>query len=199
MRLRPVADPGAVIAAEIANNHLAQTKGRIAAIRATAADTAVMFGPQPVNAQVWSKTRPDTQPGLTWQPHQVWSSCDGTLALVKGAWQRGDGKTGYFAKVWQRQQDGGYKWVLEQSDMLEQPLAPPEMIEATVADCAGDSTPIAAPALPPGGVEGGGQSTDRSLYYRYVVAPSGDRTLTVSVRRDGVMHEVLRSIVHEGR
>lgn len=197
--LRPAANPAAVIAAEIAFNRLAQEKGTWAAFRATSTGDAVMFAPQPVNAQAWLKDRPEPSARLTWQPHQVWSSCDGSLALTKGAWQRSDGNVGYFTTLWRRQPDGGYKWVLDQGDTLGQSLQAPEMIAATVAEC-GAKTPdpgqVTAVVNEPVGATGKGASDDGTLTYAYEVR-IGTRTLTVAIRRDGQMQEVLRSEVRE--
>ena len=194
--LRPAANPGAVIAAEIAFNRLAQTKGQWAAFRETSTADAVMFVPQPANAHQWLKDRAEPAARLAWQPHQVWSSCDATLALTKGAWQRGDGKVGYFTTLWRRQQDSGYKWVLDQGDTLGQPLEEPEMISSAVADCSANSVPV--PPAPVAGAGGTGFSTDNSMTYSYAVSAEGHRTLSVSIRRDGQMQEVLRSDVREG-
>ena len=73
-------------------------------------------------------TRADPPARLTWQPHQAWISCDGSLGLTKGAWQRSDGASGYFTTLWQRDAKAGYKWVLDQGHDLSAPLAAPVMI-----------------------------------------------------------------------
>src|SRR5690606_29429218 len=96
------ADPGKVVAAEIAFARTAQEKGQWTAFAEFAADDAVMFVPAPVKAKDWLKGQRDPAEAVRWQPHQVWSSCDGTLAVTRGAWQRADGSTGYFTTVWQR-------------------------------------------------------------------------------------------------
>ena len=77
------ADPSAVIAAELAFARLAQEKGQWTAFAATAANDAVMFQPQMVLAQQWLKGRANPPVAVKWQPHQVWSSCDGSLARSK--------------------------------------------------------------------------------------------------------------------
>ena len=97
------ADASAVVAAELAFARAAQEKGQWTAFAEFAADDAVMFVPEPVNAQAWLKGRANPPQAVRWQPHQVWSSCDGSLAVTKGAWQRPDGSVGYFTTVWQRQ------------------------------------------------------------------------------------------------
>ena len=92
------ANPGAVIAAELAFAKLAQVKGQWTAFRSTATKDAVMFVPQMVYAQAFLKDKADPASAVKWQPHQVWSSCDGTLAVTRGGWQRADGSTGYFTR-----------------------------------------------------------------------------------------------------
>ena len=106
------ANPSAAIAAEIAFAQLARDKGQWTAFAATAADDAVMFTPAMTLAHPWLKGRANPPVPLTWQPHEVWSSCDGSLMVTTGAWQRSD-KHGWFTTVWQRQEKGGYKWVFD--------------------------------------------------------------------------------------
>ncbi|MFM5895161.1 MAG: hypothetical protein ACKOQM_12130, partial [Novosphingobium sp.] len=101
------ANPSAVIAAEIAFAQLAQAKGQWTAFKETAAPDAVLFTPAMVLAQAWLRNRPNPAHAVAWQPHQVWSSCDGSLMVTTGAWQNA-GKTGWFTTVWQRQNKGGY-------------------------------------------------------------------------------------------
>lgn len=201
------ADPSKVIAAELAFARLAQEKGQWTAFAETSDGDAVMFVPEAVNAHDWLKGRANPPQAVRWQPHQVWSSCDGSLAVTKGAWQRPDGTVGYFTTVWERKRDGDYKWVLDQGDGLEQALAAPAMIGAAVAQCEPRAGPrprrereqfrpaIVRPTLCEGAnCNGGGASADGTLTYSYAVAAQG-RQLTVQMREDGTMIEVLRSDV----
>lgn len=198
------ADPSKIVAAELAFARLAQEKGQWSAFADTATDEAVMFVPQPTNARRWLKGRANPPVAVKWQPYQVWVSCDGSLAVSKGAWQRPDG-VGYFTTVWQRQRDGGYKWVMDQGDSLAQPLAEPEMIGGKVAAClarpsrGGRGAPLAtvrAPACMGEDCNGGGSSADGTLTYEYLSTAKG-RQLTVQMRQEGAMQEVLRSQVSE--
>jgi hypothetical protein len=199
-------NPSAIVAAELAFDRAAREKGQWTAFADYAADDAVMFVPQAVRARDWLKGQANPAQPLRWQPHQVWTSCDGTLAVSKGAWQRPDGSTGYFTRVWSRQRNGEYKWVLDQSDKLDQPLPPPDMIGGTVADCAAradrpqwsgrlPSAALTAPACDAGACRGGGASADGTLVYSYSVAPSGGREVLVRLRQQGDMGEVVRSEV----
>lgn len=205
------ADPAAVIAVELAFARAAQDKGQWTAFAAFATEDAVMFVPEPVNAQAWLKKRANPAQTVRWQPHQVWSSCDGSLAVTKGAWQRPDGSVGYFTTVWQRQgkkkdeddeRGTRYRWVLDQGDTLAEPLAAPEMIEAKSADCGratdgsdNEQADWDANAEAAGVATGSGESRDRTLTYRYLVRPSGAREFEVFVLKDGKMEQVLRSEV----
>lgn len=85
------ANPGGVVAEELAFARLAQDKGQWTAFRETATKDAVMFAPQMVYVQEYLKDRANPPQAVKWQPHQVWSSCDGSLAVTRGAWQRPDG------------------------------------------------------------------------------------------------------------
>lgn len=187
------ANPSAVIATEIAFARLAQDKGQWTAFRAMAARDAVMFMPRPVYAQDFLKGKADPAQADRWQPHQVWSSCDGSLAVTRGAWQSPGGTTGYFTTVWQRQKDGRYKWVLDQGDPLPTPLDAPEMIAAKVADCPAGYRPEHAarpragkgrlPALDPAQLTG--RSADGTLQWDVTISADGARRFVLTVVMDG--------------
>jgi hypothetical protein len=193
IQFKPRANPSAVIAAELAFAQLAQDKGQWTAFAETAAANALIFVPEPVVAQGWLKGRANPAQSVRWQPHQVWSSCDGSVAVTRGAWQRPNGTQGYFTTVWQRQKDGAYKWVFDQGDVLYPPLAEPEMIAASVADCTSKQAIAVVKgawidSLP---ASGGGGSDDGSLAYEWSVAPDLSRQFSVSMLKDGETVEVL--------
>ncbi|MBS0482975.1 MAG: hypothetical protein JSR96_12695 [Proteobacteria bacterium] len=184
------ANPSAVIAAELAFARLAQEKGQWTAFRATAAREAVMFEPQMVLADQWLKGRADPAKAVAWQVHQVWSSCDGTLAVTRGAWQGQGDATGYFTTVWQRQKDGKYKWIADQGEPLPMALDAPEMIVAKVADCPpgyrGKSPKQAkVPAAPFDPAHRSGRSDDGTLTWDVAVAPNTARRFVVTMAGSG--------------
>ncbi len=184
------ANPSAVIAAELGFNRLAQAKGQWTAFRATAAKGAVLFVPQQVDALKWLGGRKDPPMSVKWQPHRVFMSCDGTIGVSTGAWQRPDGSTGYFTTVWRRQKKGDFKWLLDHGDALATPRQPDEMIAGKIATCPRERpgptpTPVSAPT------PGTGQSDDDTLRWRWTVQPDLSRTLIVSMRQGDVMQDVL--------
>ncbi|TDW65004.1 hypothetical protein EDF57_103178 [Novosphingobium sp. PhB55] len=193
------ANPSALVAAEIAFARTAREKGQWKAFDEFADDEAVMFVPEPVRAKEWLSGRKEPAAPVQWQAHQVWMSCDGTMGVTKGAWQQHDGTVGYFTTIWQQRKKGDYRWVLDQGDALAQPLKEPEMLSASVADCAGgpgDELLVerdrekAAP-----GMDGRGRSKDGTLTWRYHVEADHSRWLAVSMKKNGAMTEVLRSEV----
>lgn len=185
-RLKPSANPSAVIAAELGFAALAQEKGQWTAFRQTATADAEMFVPGRVKAQDWLKGRADPAVAVKWQPYEVWSSCDGSYAVTRGAWQRTD-SVGYFTTVWQRQKDGGYKWVLDMGDPLPAALPAPEMIAAKVADCqngASAATQGAVIAATDQIARGNDDrkldnSDDSTLYWQSIVSTEGNARLVV--------------------
>mgnify|MGYP001765745109 CR=1 FL=1 len=179
-RLKPVAAPSEVIAAEIAFAQLAQEKGQWAAFRATATDDAQMFVPQRVSAQAWLKAQAEPAVAVRWQPHQVWSSCDGSYAVTRGGWESPNA-AGTFATVWQRQKKGDYKWVADMSLTTDGKVPAPEMISAKVAECKPAAVLPAAAAPQPGIDRQDGVSTDRTLRWSTAVGSDGSRTITVSL------------------
>jgi len=195
--VRPIANPSAIVATELAFAREAQEKGQWTAFAKYAADGAVMFEPQPVNAKDWLKKQANPAQAVAWQPYSVWMSCDGSLAVSKGAWQRPNGMVGYFTTVWRRQKDGGYKWTLDQGDTLPQPLKAPEMISGVVADCSRARPPAVPPAA--AGVEQRvGWSDDRTLEWTADVRPDGSRTFVVKRWTGSGYEEAVRSEVAAG-
>ena len=167
------ANPSAVIAAELGFARLAQDKGQWTAFRATASEDALIFTPQRNKAADYLEDKDDPLVSVRWQPHQVWSSCDGSYGVTRGAWQGSKG-TGYFSTVWQRQKDGRYKWVVDQGGALVQPLTAPESIKATVADCSTDRPPPIPPLanLPEGEISRV-LADDGSLEWTSATSPRG--------------------------
>jgi hypothetical protein len=189
------ANPSAVVATELAFARAAQEHGQWTAFAKFAADDAVMFVPQTVRAKDWLKKQQNPPQAVRWQPHQVWSSCDGTLAVTKGAWQRPDGTVGYFTTAWKRQRNGEYQWVMDQGDRPDQPLAAPEMIGGSVASCTAPATAPAATGTPGQIV---GWSKDKTLQWIVEVAADGSRSLKVHRWTGSGYEEVLRSEVAAG-
>ncbi len=186
--LKPAADPGMVIATEIAFNQLAQAKGQWTAFRAMAAPDAEMFVPQRVRALDWLKGKADPAVSVKWQPFQVWSSCDGSVAVTHGAWQ-GPKASGYFTTVWTRQVDGSYRWMLDHGDALAMPLTAPEMIAAHVAECSGSpGVSIAAPGV--GTDMKQGIARDQTLQWTSSVSPDGSRVVLIRLW-NGTVHETV--------
>ncbi|MFM5947609.1 MAG: hypothetical protein ACKOPM_00030 [Novosphingobium sp.] len=186
------ANPGAVVAEELAFARLAQDKGQWTAFRETATKDAVMFVPQMVYAQDFLKDKPNPPQAVKWQPHQVWSSCDGSLAVTRGAWQRPDGTSGWFTTVWQKQKNGRYKWTLDQGDALPMPLDPPDMIVSKVADCppgyrgrAPKMKDFKGKLLPLDSARRTGQSLDGTMGWEASVQPDGARRFTLAMQIDG--------------
>ena len=199
--LKPTANPSTVVATELAFARAAQEDGQWTAFREYADDEGVMFVPEPVNARDWLKSRDNPAQAVAWQPHHVWSSCDGSLAVTRGAWQRADGSTGYFTTVWQRQEKGEYRWTLDQDDALETPLQEPEFVRTDIADCpdrsmAADLRAQAEQSRPvSGGTYFDQVSADSSLFLTFVVSPDLSRHWKLMLHKDGAMVDAMAGSV----
>ena len=189
--LRPTANPSAVIAAEMAFARAAQEKGQWTAFRQYATRDAVMFVPGPVNAQDWLRRQADPAEAVKWQPYQVWSSCDGSFVVSTGGAAYPGGAQSNFMTVWQKQDNGEYRWVLDQSLPHAERTFAADTIGAAVADC---------PASRRGGpieVRRGenwrsGASNDRTLEWTTQLDADCSRVVTVRMVQDGKLEEVLR-------
>lgn len=187
----PVANPSAIVQAELAFARLAQEEGQWTAFRETAADDAIMFTPALVDAQQWLKGKADPPQAVTWQPHHVYISCDGSTALSTGAWQNAKGETGRFNTIWQQQNFGQrrpdkeieWKWVFDDGVALDRPLPEPDYVETDVASC---KTKIPVDPLPTGLTDNGrtGASPDGSLVWHAGFAGDGSRIVYVDLAQD---------------
>jgi hypothetical protein len=199
------ANPTAAIAADFALNREARDRGEWTALLAAAAPDAMLMVPQPVWAQTWLKGRANPEVAAERQPGEVWSSCDGSIAITRGGWSAA-GQSGWFATVWQRQPDGTLKWQFTDSG-TGAAVQPTDILVARVADCAerkGGSPggarlprPVKAKTvkfkdlLPLDPTGRAGASPDGSLRWDARTAPDGTRSLTVTWKKDGAESTVL--------
>ena len=208
-----MANPSAVVAAELGFARLAQDKGQWTAFRETAEKDAVMFMPDAVNAQAWLKKRPDPAQSVKWQPYRVFVSCDGSYALSTGPSTEPDGSSGTFSTIWRRQKDGGWKWIVDFGSPTKIPAQEDVAIEGRIAQCArpssgmrgdgsgerrGESAGQKVALIPnPPPVSGEGQSNDGSLRWRWAKGDAGT-LFTVTVRTAKGDEEVLRETAPAG-
>jgi len=183
------------LAADVAQNRLAQDEGVLEALRKTAAEGAILFAPGPTDAAQWL-TEQEPFPPTSWQAQRVLVSCDGTIGVVTGAISWGD-HPGYYTTVWRYEPDtiaGGakWRWVLSHGDGAETPrsLADAPMIEA--ASC--DASPELAMDQPRTG-----HSADATLRYRWTFDPSKGRTFTVELWDGRAYQSMLEDIVASGQ
>jgi hypothetical protein len=195
--LLAAAAPQSAIDVERAFAADAQKLGQWTAFRKYAADDAVMFVPQVINAQAFLKDKNDPPATVFWWPGASFVSCDGSYAVNTGPWVRQWGKSvGYFTTVWKRQPDGSWKWIYDGGDALESARAGGGDIKPRQASCAKPvRTPLPKLGLTQGGSFGGGQSIDGTLVWRWFVRADGSRTLEVLLWRGGDWDAVLNDSV----
>lgn len=188
--LGSAAQPSAVIAAELAFARMAREKGTWTAFRATATDDAIWPAPGWQNVKAALRGLPDPAQPILWEPDMVWSSCDGSFALSTGPATWPDGRKTRFATIWQRQDNGEYRWVLDQGLDADAAYTKPEMIAAEVAECSkrrlGDPRQKARRGL----AWQSGQSDDGTLAWATELSSDCSRRFTVTARRDGAMTQV---------
>lgn len=189
--LGQAAVPSEIIATELAFARLARDKGTWTAFRETATDDAVWPNPGWVNVKSDLKGAPDPAQAIVWEPDAVTVSCDGSFALSTGPATYSSGKRTRFATIWQRQDDGRYKWVVDQGFDLEAGYQKDEMISAGVAECGARRSGRPSQARR-GLAWQSAQSDDGTLAWTSELRPDCGRTFTVRVRKAGVMEEVFR-------
>lgn len=186
--------PQTPIEAERAFAADAQALGQWTAFRKWAAADAVMFLPQPANAQAALKDRRDPPRAAEWSPTASFVSCDGTVAANTGEWRRPDGSVGYFTTIWVKQPDGGWRWVVDGGDGL--PTARPRVATPTVrrAACAALAASVSR-APDPENANGGGHSPDRTLIWTWSVRRDGAREFDVSLYEGRLYASVISDVI----
>lgn len=195
---KPVANPSAIVKAELSFARLAQEEGQWTAFRETAADEAIMFTPDLVNAQQWLKGKADPAQAVTWQPHKIYMSCDGSIGVSTGAWQSANGTTGHFTTIWHQDdfgsrrpsKDVNWKWIFDDGVPLTTALAEPDYVETEVASC---KAKLAAAVSPTGLTDKGksGASADGSLIWSAAFTADGSRIVSVDLaEEDGSFRRV---------
>lgn len=190
--LLAAATPATAIDAERAFAADAQKLGQWTAFRKYATDDALMFVPQPIKAQDFLKDRKDPPISVFWWPGRSYVSCDGNTAVNTGPWVREWGKSvGYFTTVWQRQADGGWKWMYDAGDSLPVARAEGGDIKPRTASCPQDPVPpITQPEVPADVKFASGSSKDGTLHWSWTVSADGSRNFTAYLW-DGLQHRVV--------
>lgn len=179
--LQPVAQPSKVVATELAFARAAQKDGQWTAFRKFAADGALIYGRDgAIEAQPILRSLGDPAQAVAWQPHYVWSSCDGSIAVTMGGYREPDGETGSFSTVWQRQRDGEYRYLFDFGFPDENAPEAVEMIETEVADCKKAVAPGAPEAEMPLRF-----SRDHSLAWGFQTVGESERLFGVWLVRGG--------------
>ena len=196
-RIAPAANPGQVIATERAFARMAVEKGTWTAFRHYATKDA-QFPPQPgvegsyANVHRSFKDTPDPAQPIVWGPDAAWSSCDGSFAVTTGEAAYPDGRKARFVTVWQRQDDGEYRWVLDQGFASPGGEVSPDLIPARVAECTKGPRP--SPLARRSAMWGSGKANDGTLAWDTAIAPDCTRTATVRMAGPDGMQEVLRRV-----
>lgn len=189
--LRPYADPGSVIATERAFARMAREKGTWTAFRAYATKDA-LFPPPPAwtNVQQSLKGTPDPAQPILWGPDAAWSSCDGSFAVTTGEAAFPSGRKGRFLTVWQRQEKGEYRWVLDQGFDSPGGAINPDTISGRTAECRKGPRP--SRQVRRGEAWGSASANDATLAWETTIAADCSRVAVVRMAGAEGMAEVFR-------
>ena len=157
----------------------AQTDGQWTAFRRYATEDATMFAPQPVKTQAFLKDRRDPKVAIAWWAAHSYVSCDRGHAANTGPWFRAAQQaSGYFSTIWAKQGDGGWKWLVDGGDGLTTARPAGDGPRIHKAACSGHPNDVVAVRYA-NGETGEGLSADRTLAWRWHVAPDGARSFDV--------------------
>ena len=185
--LTPRAEVSKVVATELAFARAARERGQWTAFAEYAADGAMLFGQNgAIEAKPWLKTQTDPPEAVSWQPHRVWSSCDGTIAVTQGGFRDPAGTVGTFNTVWHRQADGEYLYAFDFG--IPQDAAPvaPDIIQSGIASCAkteGSAQPETGIPLR--------FSRDRTLAWGFQTVGEGERLYAVWIAGEDGWEQVV--------
>ncbi len=202
-----IGDPGRVAAADFAFARMARDEGQWTAFRAYAAGDAVMDAPDgfaPVS-EVLDGLADPAEP-IRWAPTDVWSSCDGTLAVSLGRFIRPNGLVGDYVTVWELQSDNSYKWIYDTGtpddpqpvpdpgeDLPEDAIVVEGMtsIEGRIADCQPAVGHSALPLAITGNATRASTSADSSLTWQSSLQDDGARHMRAFYLRNGAWEQVV--------
>lgn len=201
------AQPGKIVAAEIAFSQAARDEGQWTAFRKFMAPGAVIHGVNgPIDAAAWLATQKDPPAAVQWAASSVWMSCDGKLAVSRGRFRDPEGLVGTFITVWQRQDDGAYRWIYDigatddpQPDARADDdgagiiVSADDIIQGYVADCPkqGSSLPAGPYSVMADSARySSGASPDKTLRWSWVHEADGTRRLTLDYFSDGRWEQV---------
>ena len=186
--VQPTPRTTTAVDAERAFAAYAQKQGQWTAFRTYAEPTAVMFNPQAVWAHEYLKNRRDPPRSVQWWPVRSFVSCDGDTAVNTGGSLFPGNRHGTFTTVWVRQKDGGWKWSVDDGDMLKAPLARPRQPAVRRASCSRlnavarayrvETKPTEDLAGSPPSDAGQGRSADGTLTWEWRVSRNGSRRFT---------------------
>ena len=217
------ADPGKVAATDFALARQARDEGQWSALLAYAAPGAQLHDASGVtDAAAWLTGRPDPAQAMARAPREVWSSCDGSLAVSFGRSRGADGIIGSYAAVWQRQRGGSYKWtyMIGTPDVPQPPPPPPgdavpdedtivvgalQAITARAADCPQRERAADLPPPPPAPSAAGGapepvltRSRDGTLAWRVDQTGPASWRMVVEWQRGGEWMQALAFALPDG-
>ena len=116
------ADPAPVIAAERAFAARAAEVGVARSFLETMTEDAILFAPEPVRAKsVYGGRPPEKTPKeggtlLAWWPNWAGIARSGDLGFTTGPAEANGKRVVQYFTVWQKQADGGWKWIYDGAD-----------------------------------------------------------------------------------
>jgi hypothetical protein len=134
-RVRMIANPSALIGADIATAQAMRAKGAREGLAGSMAEGAEVVVP-PRQAAEPLLRRKEGAPLHPHQPDAAWIACDGSYGITRGRWGDAGQGSGWYATVWQRHpKKGYYQWRLTLEGAAASLPDAPEFLVGLVADC----------------------------------------------------------------
>ena len=172
--LLAAAAPQTAVEAEHAFAADAQRIGQWSAFRKWSAPDAVIFVPEPANAQEYLKPLRDPAKSVEWWPTSSFVSCDGKMAVNVGGAHWPDGHASAFTTIWSRA-GGQWRWTFDNGDNVATLPPRPSAPAVRRAACGSKpADPITVQFRTPPVAQANGASPDGTLTYHWHIRNHGE-------------------------
>ncbi len=185
------ANPGAIVAAELAFARSLRQEEFRKTLKDHAAPNAVLFATDRIDANDYAGGDAATVLAAERTPHAVWVSCNGAQAIVHGAWHLAEA-SGAYVTIWERQEKGGYKWILSRQASLSTMPPAPEMLPARVAKCSQKPGPRAGERSADSGGAAHRRGNGEGLRWRWEDTPGGNAIFAAEMWNGDAYEPILK-------
>lgn len=137
--LKPVANPGKLVATEIAFSRAWHDKGGASALTEFAKPDAAVFQAEITDTPGQAIVQNALPPTASWQTRRVILSCDGAMAAALGETVTDQNIPATYTNIWERQTDGSYRLAISMINPEDSWQDGTDFVTSKIAECSGAS------------------------------------------------------------